>query len=384
MSKSHVALLALLVAGCIPATAQPQTVSLLVGGDVTWTLGYKIPSTVLGEADPSDPDWRPVPTVNHEDKHSNKTYSYNLHFTSQTEEMRYPLLKLAPVFHAADIVFVNLETPLSDTARQVGDYRTPTAFAGALKWAGVTAVSVANNHTFDAEQAGFLDTLSTLSRAGLGLVGGGRDLAQARRPLILERHGIRIGILGYSQFSNAGDAAFASDSLPGEAPMDPALIEQDIQKLRGQVDFIAVSLHWGTDKSDRVSPKNREFAHQLIDEGADLVLGGHTPHPKGIEVYRGKVILYSPAHIISGHAHTEWGDNYLVRFTLDKKDIEKVEILPIAGTGMQLAQPYLLDDGPAVKLLESVRALSAGLDTKMSIAGDEGVIVPAQASLESH
>jgi len=341
----------------------------------------------VAEADPSDPDWRPLPHVNHDDIHNNKTYSYNLHFDNQTDEMRYPLQKLAPLFRSSDIVFVNLETPLSDTARPVGDYLTPTAFAGALKWAGVTAVSVANNHTFDAEQAGFLDTLHTLTAAGLGYVGGGRDLAEARRPLILERNGIRIGILGYSQFNNAGVSAFATDSLPGEAPMDPTIIREDIQKLRTQVDFVAVSFHWGTDKSSNVSPGNREFAHQVIDDGADMIFGGHTPYPKGIEVYRGKVIIYSPAHMFSGHAHREWGDNYLVRLTLDKKDggpgsIGKVEVLPIAGTGMQLSQPYLLDDGPAEKLLQTIRELSSKLDTKLTIEGTTGVILPAKGGVE--
>lgn len=378
--KGLCGLVTVLVLCSDPAKAANHEVTLLVGGDVTWTLGYKAPSTVLGQADPSDEDWRPVPSANVEDTHSNKTYSYNLHFVLHTDEMRYPLLKLAPLFRSSNIVFVNLETPLSDTARQIGDYRTPAAFAKALSWAGVTAVSVANNHTFDAEERGFLDTLNNLSAAGVKYVGGGRSLAEARQPIIIEHDGIRIGFLGYSQFSNMGDAAFAAEKLPGEAPMDPVLIKEDIQKLRGRVDYIAVSVHWGTDKSSRVSPKNREFAHQIIDDGADLVLGGHTPHPKGIEVYHGRVIIYSPAHITSGHAHTEWGDNYLVRFTLTPTSIEKVEILPIAGKGAQLAQPFLLQGDEATQLLQSVRNLSQQLDTAMTIEGNVGVIVPSQAN----
>ncbi len=378
--KGLCGLVTVLVLCADPAKAANHEVTLLVGGDVTWTLGYKAPSTVLGQADPSDEDWRPVPSANVKDIHSNKTYSYNLHFASQTDEMRYPLLKLAPLFHSSNIVFVNLETPLSDTARQIGDYRTPAAFAKALSWAGVTAASVANNHTFDAEERGFLDTLNNLSAAGVKYVGGGRTLAEARQPIIIEHDGIKIGFLGYSQFSNMGDAAFAAEKLPGEAPMDPVLIKEDIQKLRGRVDYIAVSVHWGTDKSSRVSPENREFAHQIIDDGADLVLGGHTPYPKGIEVYHGRVIIYSPAHITSGHAHTEWGDNYLVRFTLAPASIEKVEILPIAGKGAQLAQPFLLQGDEATQLLQTVRSLSQQLDTAMTIEGNVGVIVPSQAN----
>jgi poly-gamma-glutamate synthesis protein (capsule biosynthesis protein) len=158
--------------------------------------------------------------------------------------------------------------------------------------------------------------------------------------------------------------------------MDPAIVREDIQKLRGQVDYVAVAFHWGTDKSNRVSPKNRSFAHEVIDDGADMVFGGHTPHPKGIEVYHGKVIIYSPAHVISGHQHVEWGDNYLVRLTLAPKAITKVEVLPLAGTGQQLAQPFLLEGDRATTLLEQVRALSSALDTKMEIRGNIGVVTP--------
>jgi hypothetical protein len=55
-----------------------------------------------------------------------------------------------------------------------------------------------------------------------------------------------------------------------------------------------VAIHWATSRSAEVSPENRAFAHDLIDAGADVILGHHPPHPKGVEVYRGKVILYAP------------------------------------------------------------------------------------------
>ena len=135
-----------------------------------------------------------------------------------------------------------------------------------------------------------------------------------------------------------------------------------------------VALHWATAKSANVSPANRKFAHDLIDDGADIILGGHPPFPKGIEVYHGKVIIYSPGVTLRGFNHTDWGNNYLVRFTLGVKSVEKVEVLPIAGTGKQIAQPSLLQGLPAQQLLESVRSRSAGLDTVMRIQGDEGII----------
>jgi poly-gamma-glutamate synthesis protein (capsule biosynthesis protein) len=284
------------------------------------------------------------------------------------------LQRLKPVLHAADLVFFNLETPLSDHARLDGINRTPESFAATLRSVGTTLVSVANNHTFDTEEQGFLDTLRSLSSAGVRYIGGGDDLARARKPVILERNGIKLGFLGYSQFSNMGEAAFAADGRPGIAPMDPFLMKDDIRRLRSQVDYVVVSVHWATSKSSNISPENRKFAHDLIDDGADIILGGHPPYPKGIEVYRGKVIIYSPGITLRAYSHPVWGDNYLVRFTLGVKSVEKVEVLPVAGTGKQVAQPFFLHGPAAQQLLESVRSRSAALDTAMEIDGDNGII----------
>ncbi len=57
---------------------------------------------------------------------------------------------------------------------------------------------------------------------------------------------------------------------------------------------------------------------------------------KGIELYKGKVIVYAPGHVANGHNHPDWPDNYLVRFTLGKKAVTQVEVLPIAGKGQAL------------------------------------------------
>src|SRR5205823_4554525 len=73
--------------------------------------------------------------------------------------------------------------------------RTPAKFAKVMRSSGISLVNLANNHTFDAEERGFLDTLRALSSAGIAHVGGGNDLAEARKPVILTRNGIKIGFL---------------------------------------------------------------------------------------------------------------------------------------------------------------------------------------------
>lgn len=315
---------------------------------------------------------------------------YTQDYSNNQELLNYPLQRLVPTFRAADLVFVNCEGALSDRARQIGVNRTPEKFAKVMKSAGISMVNLANNHTFDAEERGFLDTIRALDSAGITHVGGGLDLAGARKPVIVERNGVKLGFLGYTQFNNFGESSFAAEGRPGIAPMDPFLMKEDIGKLRSQVDIVLVAIHWATSRSGNISPDNRTFAHGLIDAGADVILGHHPPHPKGIEVYKGKVILYAPSNILRGHASPNSDDGYLARFTIGKKSVEKIDVVPLAGKGQpeghsgsyeaKLFQPFVMQGAGARQLLETIRTRTAALDTKMEIDGDKGVITVAQSA----
>src|ERR1700688_2787692 len=222
-------------------------------------------------------------------------------------------------------------------------------------------------------------------------MGGGKTSCAARAtPNFFRRKGIKFGFLGYTQFNNFGESVYAADGRPGLVPMDPFLMKEDIRKLRPQVDYVMVAIHWATSKSSDISPENRKFAHDLIDAGADVILGHHPPHPKGIEVYHGKVILYAPSNILRGHTTLKSDDGYLARFTLGPKSVEKVEVLPIIGKGQpaghagpydsKLFQPALMQGANAKQLLENLRTRSAALDTAMAIDGDKGVITVSPTS----
>jgi len=406
-----------------PAFAADNQVTFIFGGDVEWALNARPPTVRYRIADPTPygkvvygrrdvrdqvtGDWPPIPYVDQgqsgaylkslglkgpSDASTAESLSYPLleheeytkDYSTDDALLNHPLQRLAPIFHGADLVMVNCEGALSDHGRQVGLNKTPERFAIAMRDAGIGVVNLANNHTFDAEERGFLDTLRALSLAGIGHVGGGMDLADARKPVIVERNGIKIGILGYTQFNNFGESVFAADGRPGIVPMDPFLIKDDIGKLRSQVDYVMVAIHWATSRSAEVSPLNRAFAHELIDAGADVILGHHPPHPKGIEVYHGKVILYAPSNVLRGHNGPALDDGYLARFTLGPKSVEKIEVLPIVGKGQpeghtgpydsKLFQPTLMQGADARRLLEDLRNQSAALDTTMAIDGEKGVI----------
>jgi poly-gamma-glutamate synthesis protein (capsule biosynthesis protein) len=396
---SGAALAFLLAASAAPGSA--QEVTFLAGGDIEWsrivrgTTAFSLPSTTEVEMEVAGETtlmrWISLPLLNvpeNRDRirellgreqlesptaHPQIAIQYDLSFENVEDDVRHPLQRIRDVVQSADLAFANLEMPLSARARPTGAFAGRPEFADALAWAGFDVVATANNHSFDAEEIGLLDTIEHLDSAGVGHVGTGRDLEDARRPFVVERDGVRFAFLGYAAAVNVG-GSFAGPSRSGVVPLDPSLVEEDIRRVRDQVDHVVVSFHWNIENTKQTHPAARDFAHAVIDAGADVVLGHHPHKPQGVEVYRGKVIFYSLGNVIFGHGHDYWGDGFIARLTLDKARIRQVEILPLAGTGTDLAQPYLLTGDRAQALLAEMRDLSALLDTPLTIQGDVGLI----------
>jgi poly-gamma-glutamate capsule biosynthesis protein CapA/YwtB (metallophosphatase superfamily) len=248
-------------------------------------------------------------------------------------------------------------------------------------------VSVANNRVHDGETAGLLDTIRALSRAGVSPVGAGRNLEDARRPVIIERKGTKLAFLAYTYgTSSMGIDGFVQPTQAGVMPLDPFLIKEDIKRVRSQVDFVILSFHWGkvVQRDDKtgayrfrdVVKEERQFAQEMIDAGADIILGGHPHIAKGVEVYKNGIIFYCFGILTFGHGHEDWLDNFVARLTLAPGGIPRVEILPLAGKGLDVMQPSLLEGQRAQAVLRDVQKLSADLDTNMAIEGDIGVIRP--------
>ncbi len=114
---------------------------------------------------------------------------------------------------------------------------------------------------------GYLDSV------GVQYVGIGRNLSDARTPRIVEVRGKKIGFLGY----HGGCSFAARKQRAGVAPRFLEYIVEDVQKLKRQVDFLVVNFHWGTELAEYPDEGQIEFAHKVVDAGADLIIGHH-PH----------------------------------------------------------------------------------------------------------
>jgi poly-gamma-glutamate synthesis protein (capsule biosynthesis protein) len=185
---------------------------------------------------------------------------------------------LKPLFRSADLVFGNLETPIAPTTGGPGRpfvFNAPAELPEALKASGFSVLATANNHAYDQGPKGVVETLERLEAVGLVSVGSGRDRAQAESLRILERKGIRVAFLGFTDLFNI------NLNREGKGPWVRPLKDEDalesVRAARALADLVVVSIHWGVEYEHRPRPRQREMAAKLIGAGADLIIGHH-PH----------------------------------------------------------------------------------------------------------
>ncbi len=222
---------------------------------------------------------------------------------------------------ACDLLIGHVEVPHSSRGQQMHfDIPAPPsdpAHLAALPRAGFHITTLAGNHIADAGPNGVEDTVAELHRFGLLTTGAGMNLAEARRPAIARRKGLRVGVLSYNcvgpRESWAGEArpggAYvelitgddARTVSPGETfmegvraePRSRAAMVADIEALREKVDVLAVALHKGIGHTPATVPAyERQIARNAIDAGADIVWGHHAHILQGMEVYRGRPIFH--------------------------------------------------------------------------------------------
>lgn len=302
-----------------------------------------------------------------------KENGFDIDFSSATSKSAYPFQKIAPLLKEKDLVLVNLETPLTGHHRVRGLLCSDPAYAQEMKKAGISMVSLANNHIFDAEEVGFLETLVHLEKAGIPFTGAGKDFQDARLGRLVQLDGLSLIFLSYTQFCNSGFASIAAE-YPGTLPLDTQLIVEDIQTARPKADFVFVSLHWGYEDQPNVHPRQVEIARALIDAGADGIIGHHPHVPHGIEVYKQRPILYSLGNFIFGQTMEGWSDNYLAEIVIEHKQIRGIIVYPISGRGRELFQPELLTGARADSLLNELRIKSATFNTGIAIQNHLGFV----------
>jgi poly-gamma-glutamate synthesis protein (capsule biosynthesis protein) len=262
-----------------------------------------------------------------------------------------------------DARIVNLETSITrhDHPWRGKDvhYRMHPANIACLTDARLDVCLLANNHALDYGRAGLLETLDALHDARIRVAGAGRTLAAARAPAcILLPGGGRLLVFAFgSPTSGVPHEWSATDARPGVEylrSLSDSTARAILERIRATCaphDRVIVSLHWGSNWGWEVDDEQIRFAHRLIDGGVDLVCGHSSHHPRPIELYEGRLILYGCGDFIDDYegisGHKEFRDDlrlmYFATLSASTGALEALETVPLHVRRMTLEHASLDD-----------------------------------------
>lgn len=227
-----------------------------------------------------------------------------------------------------DISVFNLEGPVSDKGQNVGSiysFHMSTSTFDVVKEIGFDLASFTNNHVGDWGREAFDDTLTRAEVAGIPLIGAGTSYASTSEPVIVEKNGMRIGFLG---FSDVGPAQMkAGTSTSGILLLSDPNLEMIIKRAQMQVDELVVSIHWGDEYKKYPTEKQKEFGHKIIDWGAKLIVGHHPHVIEPLEEYNGGLIVYSLGNFVFDQAFSkETMEGGVLEILFDMNGIKKYEL----------------------------------------------------------
>ncbi len=317
------------------------------------------------------------------------TLGYNLqdHFDQQlvagkTKDELWPLYfaGVRSLMHDADVALVNLECPFTERGEKLKknfNFRARPELVSILKEGSVDVVTMANNHTNDWGKEGVKDTLKTLDKAGIVHFGAGLHLKEARRPALLERHGLKLGFLGY-YFQAAPDMlepveVYATRKQAGVAgcyeDLDciRAMVREDVSALVRKVDVAIPYFHWGHEGSHDIRDYQIELAHLCVDLGCKAVLGAHPHRLQGIEVERGVPIFYSLGNFVYGGIKEPKDPLTMLARLRCSRLGTTADVVPLQFTRWPEApfQPFVLEEQAREDALTQIMSFSAQFATTL-------------------
>lgn len=256
----------------------------------------------------------------------------------QYQDFTHPFTQTAHQLAETDFTIINLESPLVPDCPVVsggmtfcGDYR----FIEGLKFAGVDAANLANNHINNYGQKGINQTISILENNQILPVGW--PLNELK---IATVKNTKIGLLGYDLLSGFDEKAILST----------------ISASSKKVDILVINLHWGIEYTHLPQQFQRDLAYRIIDEGADLVVGNHSHWFQPLEVYKEKLIVYSHGNFVFDQ---EWSEEtktgIIVKHTFYHNNQVDARVFPVYITDYH--QPEFLTGQPAENILNQLNKL---------------------------
>src|SRR5918997_1880283 len=282
-----------------------------------------------------------------------------------------------PLLLSADLRIINLECAITEHKQpwsrtpKVFHFRADPVAIEVLRAARIEACSLANNHTLDFEEQGLLDTLEHLDTASIRHAGAGRNREEAAEPAIvnvLAEHTRRVALLAFTDNEPpfaAGTDRPGTNYLPVSLKPDVLRrVERAVSDVREMgVDTIIFSNHWGPNMVQRPKGIFRRFARAVIDRGVDIYYG-HSAHVfQGVEIYRGKPILYDTGDFIDDYAvdpkfRNDW--SFLFQVSIEEGRFERLDLTPVK---LSYARVDFATGGERETILDRMERLSAEMGT---------------------
>lgn len=291
---------------------------------------------------------------------------------------------------APDVRIINLETSVTTSDTYLPGkpihYRMNPSNVVCLSAAHIDICVLANNHLLDYGGAGLAETLDTLHEAGIKTAGAGYSLAEAQRPATVELPGggrVVVFSLGSEDSGvpadwSATDDHAGVDYLPDFSRATADRVVERVREVTDKDDLVVASIHWGGNWGYEVPRAHVEFAHRLLDGGVAVVHGHSSHHPRPIEIYDGKLVLYGCGDFLSdyegiGGYEAYRGDLPLMYFpTLDGSTGELLD-LRLVPMRLRRMQATSASAGEAEWLRDLLTQISAPFGTRTELS-ENGVL----------
>lgn len=244
-------------------------------------------------------------------------------------DFKFPFLKIKKDLSRADILFGNLEGPVSDKGVKVGSiysFRMDPKVIDSLDYAGFDILSLANNHMLDYTRVALKDTLDRLEQQGIDYVGAGTG-NEAFSLKIKEVGNTKVGFLAYTDLGSENWKA-----LEGRTGMawvnieDIDKIQNDIKIAKDKVDVLIISLHSGNEYTSEPTYFQKKFNKACIEAGADMILGHHPHVIQRVERYKDGWIAYSLGNFVFDQSFSkETMQGLLLEIVITNGKIEEVK-----------------------------------------------------------
>jgi len=261
--------------------------------------------------------------------------------STRAGDFTYPFQLVAERLRSADITIGSLDGTISDESPPMpcpdsNNLIGPENMVEGLQFAGFDVITVATNHIkdcgekgFNCDELAFRDTINNLSKAGIRPVGGGENLNESRKPVVIEVQGIRFAFLGVNQID---ERVWATEHTAGTAPLSSEMIDQikrDIAAARDNADVVIVLPHWGIEYAPSPEETQKAWAQEFLEAGATLVIGNHPHIVQPIDVIQNGMVYYALGNFVFDQGQDFRREGMAVQVVFSGSKIESWKILPI-------------------------------------------------------